>query len=420
MQDAHSLTAAHAARLIAEGKLTSEALVNACLCRIAEREPTVHAWAFLDAELALEQARQRDRETPRGPLHGVPIGVKDIINTADMPTEYGSPIYRGHRPARDADCVARVRSTGAVILGKTVTTEFAWVHPGPTRNPHNPDHTPGGSSSGSAAGVADGMMPLAFGTQTGGSVIRPSSFCGIVGFKPSYDRYGTAGVKPFAPSLDTVGLHARTVEDIALFDAALTGEDGKLEAKRPARIALCRTPFWSSAEPASRKAVEDAAAALGVNDEFELPERFTGLFDANLLLMRAEGADSFAAEYRDHRDQISPAALAGIEQGRAISREDLEAGRELQRACIAEFDRLIEGFDALLTPSAPGEAPAGLASTGNALFNRLWTTIHVPCVTLPSARGERGLPVGVQLVGRRGGDRDLLAVAMHASTVLGV
>jgi Asp-tRNA(Asn)/Glu-tRNA(Gln) amidotransferase A subunit family amidase len=419
MQDPNRLSATDAARLIATGQLTSEALTRACLDRIAEREPMVRAWAFLDPELALEQARQRDREKPRGLLHGIPIGVKDIIDTADMPTAYGSPIYRGHRPARDADCVARIRAAGAVVLGKTVTTEFAWIHPGPTRNPHNPDHTPGGSSSGSAAGIADRMMPLAFGTQTGGSVIRPSSFCGVFGFKPTYNRYDAAGVKPFAPSCDTVGLHARTVPDIALLDAALTGTGNTVAARPPRRMAVCRSPFWSAAEPASRKAVEDAAAALGIAEELELPEPFARLSGANQLLLRTEGAQSFAAEYRDHRDQISPAALAQIEQGRATPPEELEAARRLQRACTAEFDRLMDAYDVLLTPSAPGEAPAGLASTGDAVFNRMWTTLHVPCVTLPSSRGERGLPVGVQLVARRGADRELLALAMHVADVLG-
>src|SRR5687768_13590441 len=266
--DPHQFSAAEAARRIARGELKSETLVRSCLERIKAREPAVEAWAFLDPELALTQARALDRATPRGPLHGVPVGIKDIIDTADMPSEYGSPIYRGHRPTADAACVALLRRAGCVILGKTVTTEFAHNHPGKTRNPHNPAHTPGGSSSGSAAAVADFMVPLAFGTQTGGSVIRPGSYCGVVAYKPTYNTLPRAGVKANADSLDTVGLYARSVEDAAFFIEALVGLSSGQIGKP--RIGLCRTWEWDEVQPEMAAAFEGAARRLEAK-EVRLP-----------------------------------------------------------------------------------------------------------------------------------------------------
>ena len=257
--------AAGTARAIADGRTTSEVAVGACLARIAEREDVVRAWAFLDPDLALAQARACDTATaPVGPLHGVPVGIKDIFDTADMPTGMGSPIYAGHRPAADAAAVAMLRAAGAVILGKTVTAEFAGTHPGATTNPHDPARTPGGSSQGSAAGVADGMVPVALGTQTGGSVLRPSSYCGIVGFKPSFGTFNRAGIKFAAESLDTIGLHARNLEDVVLLRDVLTGRnpDGIAPFDKSPRIGVCRTPLWHLAEPETVAAVEDAAEAI--------------------------------------------------------------------------------------------------------------------------------------------------------------
>jgi Asp-tRNA(Asn)/Glu-tRNA(Gln) amidotransferase A subunit family amidase len=418
MPEPFELSALEARRKIADGSLTSEILTASCLERIKEREASVQAWAFISPRSAIEEARRRDREPSRGLLHGLPIGVKDIIDTADMATAYGSPIYRDHRPAGDAACVIRARTAGAVVLGKTHTTEFAWVHPTVTRNPHNPEHTPGGSSSGSAAGVADLMMPLAFATQTGGSTLRPASFCGIVGFKPTFDRYDTRGVKPLAPATDTIGLHARLVTDVALFDAALTGEnEATLEPLPPRRIGLCRTPMWSSAEPATVAALSDAATALAAEGTEIVDveaEELGVLAELNLLLMRGQAARTLAWEYANRRDEISKAARDLIARGAELSSAELRDAEAEQRRHIAAIDRLLADCDVILTPSAPGEAPRGLTWAGNSVFNRAWTTCHVPCITLPAACGPSGLPVGIQLVSRRGADRKLLAHALWA------
>jgi Asp-tRNA(Asn)/Glu-tRNA(Gln) amidotransferase A subunit family amidase len=297
----NTFSAAEAARLIASGEITSESLVRACLERISEREPNLHAWATLDLQHALAQARYCDRGPARGPLHGVPIGIKDIIDTADLPTEMGSPIYKGHRPAADAACVAGLRAAGAVILGKTITCEFAGMTPDMTANPHNLAHTPGGSSSGSAASVADFQVPAALGTQTGGSVIRPASFCGIVGYKPSYGLINRRGVFPAAESLDTVGFMARTVEDVDLIAAHLVGRDRvrREEVKGP-RVGICRTPLWDSVDRATAEAIEDAAkrlAAAGLQvEEIVLPRRFSGLAEARDKINDYERARAFGYE----------------------------------------------------------------------------------------------------------------------------
>ena len=316
------LSATDAARLIAARELSSEELVSACLARIVERESALRAWAHLDAEAALAQARERDAEPPRGPLHGIPVGVKDLIDTADMPTTYGSPIYAGHRPERDADCVAWLREAGAVVLGKTVTTEFATYQPPPTVNPHDPARTPGGSSSGSAAAVAAGMVPLAFGTQTAGSVIRPASFCGIAGFKPAHGWRSTAGIKRLSARLDTLGLLARSVEDVVLFG----GWD--LPGGEP-RLAFARTPWWDDLEDGGRAAVEDAAARLGAT-ELELPPEFGGLAAAQEAVMAFDVARNLEPEWREHRDGLSDVMRDYLEGARAVTAEEAEAAVALR------------------------------------------------------------------------------------------
>ena len=410
--------AVEAARAIAEGRTTSEALVRARLARIAEREETVRAWAFLDPDLALAQARARDAAAkPVGPLHGVPVGIKDIFDTADMPTEMGSPIYAGHRPAADAAAVAILRAAGAVILGKTVTAEFAGTHPGATANPHDAARTPGGSSQGSAAGVADGMVPVALGTQTGGSVLRPSSFCGIVGFKPTFGTFNRAGIKFAAESLDTIGLHTRSLEDIALVRDVLTGREpgGIAPLGNPPRIGLCRTPLWHLAEPETVAAIEAAAGAIrnagGVVDEVELPDSFAALSEARRAINDYERARAMAHEWRTDRDRLSPAMQKTVASGFATPDAEYRAALAATEECRRLLDDMLEDRDALLAPVVNGEAPLGLDYAGDPAFQSLWTMLHVPAITLPTHRGPNEMPVGIQIVSRRGADDLLLSVA---------
>ena len=342
--------AAEAARAIADGRTTSEEAVGACLARIAEREDAVRAWAFLDPDLALAQARARDAAAkPAGPLHGVPVGIKDIFDTADMPTEMGSPIYAGHRPAADAAAVAILRSAGAVILGKTITAEFAGTHPGPTTNPHDRTRTPGGSSQGSAASVADGMVPVALGTQTGGSVLRPSSYCGIVGFKPTFGTFNRAGIKFAAESLDTIGLHARKLEDIVLVRDVLTGREPKGIAplERPPRIGVCRTFLWHLAESETVSAIEEAADAIrkagAVVDEIELPAAFAALTDARRAINDYERARAMAHEWRTDRERLSPAMRKTVANGFAVPHAEYRAALAATEECRLLLDGLFEG-----------------------------------------------------------------------------
>ena len=412
----HELTASAAARLIASREITSELLVQACLDRIDEREDTVRAWAFLDAEQALAEARQRDSEDHKGPLHGIPVGIKDIIDTVDMPTAYGSPIYQGTRPAWDATCVAQVRAAGGVILGKTVSSEFATFHPGATRNPRNPGHTPGGSSSGSAAAVADGMVPLAFGTQTAGSVIRPASYCGTAAYKCTHGQFGLAGVKMVAQSLDSLGVFARAIGDIALMRSALIGAPPDIKSRATApRIGLCRTPQWPEAAPETQRAVEGTAEKLrgeGAHvEDIAMPDPFPTLVDLQNRVMLFEMARNLGFEYDRHHEALSGKLRGLIEAGRSVSYRNYVQALTTRDRCRQMLADLFIGFDALLAPSAPGVAPDGLEATGNPLFNRMWTFLQVPCVNLPGHVGPDGLPVGVQLIGGLGQDDALLATA---------
>jgi Asp-tRNA(Asn)/Glu-tRNA(Gln) amidotransferase A subunit family amidase len=424
MIDLCRLTARDAAARIADGTMTSETLVRACLDRIAERERDVGAWAFLDADHALAEARARDQAKTRGPLHGIPIGVKDIMDTADMPTSYGSRAYRGFRPAADAACVALARAAGAVVLGKTVTTEFAILSPGKTRNPHRYDHTPGGSSSGSAAGVADFMMPLAFGTQTAGSIIRPASFCGVVGYKPSFGLVAPAGTKVLSPSLDTIGGFARNVADIGLFIAALTGRPDLAPAApavRP-RIGVYRTQPWDQAQPATIAALDVARERLGragaaISERTAFPA-FDRLVPAQLAIMSYEGARNLAWERLNRGSEIMPRTAALLSEAMDVATSTYDEALSYAVAARAQIGAFFGHFDAMLVPSAPGEAPSA-DTTGDPVFNRPWTLLHLPCITLPSHRGPSGLPVGVQLVGRPGGDAQLLAIALFAEAALG-
>ncbi|HEY3912518.1 MAG TPA: amidase [Stellaceae bacterium] len=425
MTDPRALSAREAARQIAERKLSAEALAAAYLDRIAVREGVVGAWQYLDPEQALAEARQRDAEPPRGPLHGVPIAVKDLIDTADMPTAYGSPIYRGHRPAADAACVALARAAGAVVLGKTVTTEFATFTPGKTANPHHPAHTPGGSSSGSAAAVADGMAPLAFGTQTAGSVIRPAAFCGTVGYKPSFGLISRAGVKPLADSLDTIGVLARTVEDAAFFAGVITERPALRHLALPAhlpRLGLYRTPMWDEAEPATVAALDQARAALeraGARvDEIAIAPEHHRLTEAQDKIMGYETVRALADERIRHSAELSPRLAQLLDAGMAVGADEYDAARAAAERAQAGLAGFFGGCEAMLVPAAPGAAPTGLDYTGDPVFNRMWTLLGVPCATVPALWGENSLPVGVQLVGRIGDDARLLACAAFLERAL--
>jgi Asp-tRNA(Asn)/Glu-tRNA(Gln) amidotransferase A subunit family amidase len=424
------LPATTLARLIDAGELSVEAVVLSCLERIREREPVVRAWTHLADAAALAAARACDKSAQRGPhgvLRGVPFGIKDIFDTADMPSGYGSPIYTGCRPSFDASAVALPRAAGAILLGKTVSTEFANRHPGPTSNPHNRAYTPGGSSSGSAAAVADFMVPLALGTQTGGSVIRPAAYCGVVGFKASYGLFPPAGMHMNTDSLDTVGAMARSVGDIALFRAALMAipYEAPVSPERPPRLALCRTMHWDEAEPEGRAVLEAAAARLGAAGativDSELPGACADISEIQRRHSAYEAPRNHAPELHRHAALLSDDLLANgrIAAGRKLSLDDFRAALRRAERARAAAQEWAGGFDAILTLPAPGQAPKGLASTGNAVFNGLWTLLYMPCLTLPAGEGPDGLPVGIQLVGRRHDDARLLDIGLWVEQQLG-
>lgn len=418
MKKLNALSALDASRMISRREITAEALVRDCLERIRERDADVGAWIHCDPEHALRQARLLDSGPLRGPLHGLPLGVKDIFDTHDMPTGYGSPIYDGHRTRCDAASVALARAAGGVILGKTVTTEFATFPPGKTRNPLNPGRTPGGSSSGSAAAVADFQVPLAFGTQTAGSVIRPASYCGVVGFKPTYNLIPRCGVKPGSDTVDTVGVFARTVPDVAMFTAALMGNSALMVPEQPIappRIGWCRTHEWDRVQAEMAQAMEKAAATLSAAGarvtEMTLPPRFAGLLAAQKSIMGFEGARSRADEFLRFSDKLSAALRENFAGGYRIDHGVYAKALALGRECRSRLEDAFGDCDVLLAPSASGEAPAGLSSTGDPVMNQVWTLLHVPCVTVPAATGPNGLPLGLSAVGRIGDDARTLAAA---------
>jgi Asp-tRNA(Asn)/Glu-tRNA(Gln) amidotransferase A subunit family amidase len=418
---------------LARGELSAEAVAQACLARIDESEETVGAWAHLDRALVMERARRLDAHRmsgrPLGPLHGVPVGVKDVIDTADLPTERGTALERGRRPSEDAAAVSRLRAAGALILGKTVTTELAYFNPAGTRNPHDPERTPGGSSSGSAAAVAAGHVPLAVGTQTAGSVVRPASFCGIVGFKPSHGLVSRAGILSQAPPLDTVGAFGRSVEDIALLTDAMAGFDPADPDTRPEApaslldlsssappvrpdLAFVKGPAWDQAEEATRQGFEELAAALGdACDPVDLPETFAQAAAAHRKVMTVGFARNLRHYHERSRDGLSAPLLQAIEEGREVPAVDYLSALDWRNVLNAGLERIFDRYDAIVTPAASGEAPVGLSSTGSPAFCTLWTFCGVPAISLPLLEGPNGLPVGVQLVGRRGHDGRLLRTA---------
>ena len=401
MTEPHRLTATEAARRIRAGQLDPVALVESCLERIAARDAVVHAFAHFDPDLV----RRAVRHARPGALHGLPVGVKDVLDTADQPSQYGSPIWAGHRPFADAASVAWARAAGAVVIGKTVTTEFATRKPGATANPAGPAHTPGGSSSGSAAGVADFQFPLGFGTQTAGSVIRPAAYCGAVGYKPSFGLIPLLGMKVMSQSLDTIGTMGRSVADCALLAGAAGQVDlGDPDARVAApRIGLCLSPSWPL-----------ATADTG----WELPASFDALATAHPIVMNGESARSMGWELAQARAGLSEGLAERLDWGLAQGPAVLAEAQATFRQCQDGFADALGDLDILVTPSAPGEAPLGLEWTGDPAFNYLWTTLHVPCITIPHGTGATGMPLGVQIVGRRGADRATLAWAQWVAAAL--
>ncbi len=418
---------------LAAGEITAEALVQACLARIADIDGEIGAWAHLEPEHALTQARTLDRlratGLPLGPLHGLPVAVKDIVDTADLPTENGSGLLRGRQPEADATLVSLLRQAGAVILGKSVTTEFAMYAPGKTANPHNPKHTPGGSSSGSAAAVAAGMAPLGIASQTNGSVIRPASFCGVVGFKPSHGRISRYGVLSLSGPLDTMGVMARTVEDAALLAEVLMAYDSRDRDMRPLpaprllevaqeppplapRFAFVKTPVWDQAEDDMSAALSELAEHLGADCEgVDLPALYDRALPSHRAVMCADLAKNLQGYYERGKDGISPQLTALIEEGRSVTAVDYNRALEWREVLYDGLSEIFEDFDAILTAPAPGEAPAGLEATGNPAFCTMWTFLGTPAVSLPVFTGSSGLPMGVQLVGPRSEDARLLRSA---------
>jgi Asp-tRNA(Asn)/Glu-tRNA(Gln) amidotransferase A subunit family amidase len=410
MRDAFRLGAKEAAALIERGELKAQALIASCRERIAQREPQVRAWSHLATEWPATQ-------DPRGPLYGVPVGVKDIFDTHDMPTTYGSPIYAGYRPHSDAACVALTRRAGGTIMGKTVTAEFATFVPRETRHPLDPSRTPGGSSSGSAAAVADFMVPLAFGTQTAGSLIRPASYCGIFAYKPTYNAIARAGLKPGADSLDTIGVYGRSVEDCAFFVAALTHRPLQAQIDRPPRVGVCRTYEWDRVQPEMRAALEDVRRRLDA-DEFELPARFRGLRESHTAILWYEVARSMADEFARFPDKLDPALRQRCADGFALEPQDYVRAQRHAAECRAHFAEALGDYDVIIAPAATGEAPKGMP-TGDVAMNVVWTLLHTPCVAVPAAKAPSGMPLGVQVIGRVNDDARTLACAAWIAGRLG-
>lgn len=415
----HALSATALAQGLCTRVFTAEAVAQSCLARIAASEPAVQAWAWLDPDLVLAQARAADRRCaaglPLGVLHGIPIGIKDIIDTADMPTENGTVLHAGRRPTADAAVVARLRTAGAIIIGKTVTTELATYAPGKTRNPHHPGHTPGGSSSGSAAAVAAHMVPLAVGTQTNGSVIRPAAFCGVYGYKPTAGLISRAGVLCQSPALDQIGVFARSVDDAALLAVQLMAQPVDFTAADsavPPRLAFVRTPRWADTTDDTRAAYDRLIDHLGDSvAEEAMPAAAASAWDWHRIVMETEIAANFSAEWRDGRDRLSASLRGQIGRGLATAAVDYQRALAQIPRVDALFADLYAKYDAILTPSAAGTAPRGLESTGDPAFCTLWTFCGMPAINVPLLHGANGLPLGVQLVGPRMGDARVLRAA---------
>jgi Asp-tRNA(Asn)/Glu-tRNA(Gln) amidotransferase A subunit family amidase len=396
-------------RRLEAGALSPQDALRESFAAVAQSDPEIGAFVSVDAGV---------RPGHAGPLQGVAVAVKDIIDTADLPTEYGSPIYSGWRPKADAAIVSLLRRAGGSVVGKAVTTPFAYLDPARTRNPNNLAHTPGGSSSGSAAAVAAGMVPLAFGTQTGGSVIRPASFCGIAAIKPSFRILPTVGIKTYSWSLDTAGLFAATVADVAYALAALTGrQDVRVDQRAPGtpRIGLVLQDFAGAPEDASREALETAAAAAAragaTVSELSLPDPFAAAFEAHPIIQDFEVRQALAWEYDHHRDALPPMLCDALDAAQDLTPAEYDVARRAASRARAALRDVFASCDVLLTYAAPGAAPKGLGSTGNSRFNRLWTLMGNPCVSVPGLRDSPGMPVGVQVIASFGDDDKALAAA---------
>lgn len=438
----HTLTASEAAPLLRQGALSAQAWMEACLGRIAQRETAVGAWEYLDPAMARQQSFRCDQQQaqglPLGPLYGIPVAVKDIFATADMPTGWGTPIHAGQPLPYDAAVVARLRAAGAIIVGKTVTTEYALARAGKTRNPHHLDHTPGGSSSGSAAAVADRMVPLAVGTQTAGSVLRPAAYCGVLGFKPSFGLISRYGVMPVSRDLDHVGVFARSLDDIVLLCRVLFGPDGRdpdclghpalppsveMPLPAPPRLGFVPTPFWHEVEPEAQNAIlarlEQFRTAGASVEEVPLPAALADYLDTLDVLIACGMAAHHGADYDHHRGAMSPALGQTIERGRSYGGVAYAAARWAVANYSAALAPLFDRYDALVTPVTTGVAPLGLENTGTFKFCAPWSLTGVPAISLPIGQGRHHLPLAMQLVGGRGQDGTLLQVARWVLVQLG-
>lgn len=434
----NELTASDALAAIGAGKLSSRALADACLARIDERDDAVGAWIHLDPEQVRAGADALDGDGgTKGPLHGVPVGLKDIIDTKDMPTENGSAFFAGRRPVADSTIARLLRDAGALIMGKTVTTEFALSGAGKTRNPHDPNRTPGGSSSGSAAAVADYQVPVAVGSQTGGSMIRPGSFCGIYAYKPSYGTISRAGMFALSRVLDHPGIYARALADIALVGDVLMVKDpldldmrghpsakladavGKGPVQNPPRVAFVKGPMWQAAEPYMNDLFKGVMEKLGgAAREVEMTGVFDTALECHWTVMMAQAVANVGEIVRSHPDLLKPETVRRVTTGFGISAEDYIHAIEYSDAVKAAVDRMFENADVIITAGAPGEAPLGLESTGDAIFQKIWTLTGVPTVSLPKLKGPNGMPIGVQAIGRRGYDADLFRNALWLDSAL--
>jgi Asp-tRNA(Asn)/Glu-tRNA(Gln) amidotransferase A subunit family amidase len=416
------LSALDLAARLETGKLTPRAVVELCAEAIAARENDIGAFATLD--LAGARRAADDARLSSLPLRGLPVGFKDIFDTADLPTQYGSAVYANNRPAADATAVVMTRQAGGIVLGKTVTTQFASLVPSATRNPRNLAHTPGGSSAGSAAAVAAGMVPLAFGTQTAGSVIRPAAFCGVAAFKPSYRLIPMVGVKDVAWHLDTAGLFGAGVVDVAFAAAVILQRELRVDTAAPAapRIAVARTHLWPKASPAMQQAVEGAAriaAAAGAKvADLELSPIVEDAYEAQFTIQDYENIRALAFEYERHRERIDPLLRTQLDRAAAISVDEYDAARRLASRARQLLADAMTDYNVILTPSAPGAAPHGFATTGDPMFNRLWTLMGAPCINVAGLNDGDGLPLGIQIVGRFGRDHAALEAALFVERAI--